>query len=191
MSAHAAAAESGAAQTAVPKLTADLAAKGVVLRPCRDADAKFLCDVYVESRWDEMAATGWPAETVRAFLRDQYRLQDLHYRKYYADAAWCVIEIGGERAGRLYVLLQDGDLRIVDIALMPAFRNRGIGGALLKAIQDQAAATTYGAVKVSVYVEQSNPAIRLYERLGFRFVATRGPYHLLEWPVELQPKTAS
>lgn len=176
------------AKTAPPKLTADLAAKGVALRPCRDSDADFLCDVYVASRWDEMTPAGWPAETTLAFLRDQYRLQDLHYRKYYADAAWCVIEIGGERAGRLYVLLTDRDLRVVDIALMPAFRNRGVGRALLEAIQGEAA--TYGAIKVSVHVEQSNPATRLYERLGFRVVETRGPYRLLEWPVD-QPKTAS
>jgi ribosomal protein S18 acetylase RimI-like enzyme len=179
-----------AVQTAAPRLSADLAARGVALRPCRDSDADFLRDVYVASRWDEMAPAGWPAETTRAFLRDQYRLQDLHYRKYYADAAWCVIEIGGERAGRLYVLLQGRDLRVVDIALMPAFRNRGVGGALLEAIQGQAAAV-YGASKVSVHVEQSNPATRLYQRLGFRFISTRGPYRLLEWPVEPQPKTAS
>jgi ribosomal protein S18 acetylase RimI-like enzyme len=181
---------SEAAQTTpAPRLTADLEAKGVALRPCDDADAEFLCDVYVASRWSEMVASGWPRDSILAFLRDQYRLQDLHYSKFYADAARCVIEIGGERAGRLYLLLRDGDLRVVDIALMPAFRNRGFGGALLEAIRDQAA--TYGASKVSVHVEQSNPAVRLYGRLGFRFIATRGPYHLLEWPVEPQAKTAS
>lgn len=177
------AAASAPAATPLPTLTSDLEAMGVTLRFRREADAEFLCDVYVAHRWPEMAATGWPPETCLAFLRDQHRLQDLNYRKFCEGAAWCVIEVGGERAGRLYLFLRDGELRLMDIALMPAYRNRGIGGALIRAIQDQAAGL--GAVKVSLYVEGANPALRLYERLGFKLVQPGGPYHRFEWPVGL------
>jgi len=30
-------------------------------------------------------------------------------------------------------------------------------------------------------VERFNPALRLYQRLGFRHVEDQGPYYLMEW----------
>lgn len=189
MTTQAAAACLGSTPTPLPRLPVELVAQGVGLRPRRDSDAEFLRDLYVAYRWQEMAAAAWPPEQCLAFLHDQYRLQDLHYSKHYDGAAWGVIEVDGERAGRVYLLLRRGELRIVDIALMPAYRNRSIGGRLLKAIQDQAAGL--GADKLSIHVEQSNPALRLYERLGFKLVEERPPYRLLEWQVASQPNTAS
>lgn len=182
-------------QTELPAVPPALAARGVSLRHAEAGDDDFLRDVYVTYRWQEMEASGWPAETRLAFLHDQHRLQHLHYRKYYEGAAWGIIEVGGERAGRLYLLFAPGDFRVVDIALMPRYRDGGLGGGLLAAVQQQAQAL--GAAKVSIHVEQSNPALRLYERLGFRRIEERGPYFLLEWPVPAagpmapnQPKTA-
>ena len=35
---------------------------------------------------------------------------------------------------------------------------------------------------VRVHVEQNNPAMRLYQRLGFRKLEEFGMYHLMEWP---------
>lgn len=168
-------------QTELPAVPAALAARGVTLRHRRDEDADFLRDVYVAYRWSELAVTGWPVEQRLAFLHDQYRLQDLHYRTHYDGAAWGVIEVAGERAGRLFLLNAGADLRIVDIAFMPAFCNQGYGGALIAAVQEQA--RDLGVGKVSIHVEQTNPAQRLYRRLGFAPVDVRGVYHLLEWPV--------
>ena len=34
---------------------------------------------------------------------------------------------------------------------------------------------------VTIHVEVYNPAMRLYERLGFRPIEDRGPYRLMEW----------
>lgn len=173
--------DNGSPSTPLPHLTPELVARAVTLRPRRSEDADFLRDVYVAYRWEEMAASGWPVDARVAFLHDQHRLQDQHYLTHYDGAAWGIIEVDGERAGRLYLCRAGRDLRIIDIALMPAYRNRGLGGGLLSAVQQQAAAL--GADKVSIHVEQSNPALRLYERLGFRKVEQRPPYHLLEWTV--------
>ncbi|WP_448192482.1 GNAT family N-acetyltransferase [Azospirillum sp. sgz301742] len=167
-------------QTALPTVPPHLAARGVSLRPREDSDAEFLRDVYIAYRWEEVAATGWPEDMRLAFLHDQYRMQDAHYTKHYDGAAWGVVEVDGARAGRLYLLNCGSDLRIVDIAFLPPYRNMGLGGGLLAAVQEQARAL--GVAKASIHVEQSNPALRLYERLGFQKVELRGIYHLLEWP---------
>jgi ribosomal protein S18 acetylase RimI-like enzyme len=62
---------------------------------------------------------------------------------------------------------------MVDIAILPPWRGRGVGGALLRALQDEARA----AVRpLTIHVERMNPAMRLYERLGFRLRADKGVY---------------
>jgi ribosomal protein S18 acetylase RimI-like enzyme len=73
-----------------------------------------------------------------------------------------------------------GDMRIVDIAFLPQWCNRGIGGALIAAVQAQA---RQRGDKVSIHVERENPARRLYQRLGFQPVKPAGIYDLLEWPL--------
>lgn len=50
------------------------------------------------------------------------------------------------------------------IALLPAYRAKGLGSALLEALFE-AAKETYPAISLSVSID--NPARRLYERMGF------------------------
>jgi GNAT superfamily N-acetyltransferase len=171
-------------QTPLPVVPDALAARGVSLRLRRDGDAEdaaFLRAVYFAYRWDEVAASGWPEADRIAFLDQQYAYQCAHYDSHYSGAAWGIVDVAGERAGRLYLHYWNDDLRVVDLALMPPYRNQGLGGGLLTAVHDLA--RSLGATQTSIHVEQYNPALRLYERLGFQRRELRGVYYLLEWPV--------
>jgi ribosomal protein S18 acetylase RimI-like enzyme len=55
---------------------------------------------------------------------------------------------------------------VVAIAVDEFQRNRGIGRELLVGLAD--AARTDGAPALSLSVSRTNPALRLYERLGYR-----------------------
>lgn len=81
----------------------------------------------------------------------------------------------GANAGRLYVHRSHGLLHIIDIALLPKMRGRGIGTRILNDLLTEAGAA---GSSVRIYVENFNPARRLYERLGFRAIEERG-LHLL------------
>lgn len=118
----------------------------------------------------------WTEEQKRAFLEMQFQAQATHYAKHYAGADFLIIEDDGHPVGRLYVHRQPHDIRIVDISLMPDHRSKGIGTQLLRQILDEA-----GSTPVTIHVEHFNPAMRLYERLGFRRIGSHGVYHLLEW----------
>ena len=70
------------------------------------------------------------------------------------------------------------EIRVVDVALVPEARGRGIGTALLRDLLAEGERT---GRTVSIHVERFNRALRLYRRLGFREIEENGPYFLMEW----------
>jgi ribosomal protein S18 acetylase RimI-like enzyme len=151
----------------------------VRLRPVADDDRAFLVELYGSVREEELAPLQWDDATTSAFIEQQFSAQDAHYRANYPGATLDVIEVDGSPAGRLYVHRGADDIRIMDIALTPAFRGRGIGTALLGDLIEEADAS---GRKLSIHVELNNPARRLYQRLGFLPAGEHGVYVLLERP---------
>jgi ribosomal protein S18 acetylase RimI-like enzyme len=154
------------------------------LRPATDSDREFLLRVYGSTRAEELSVVPWDEQLKQAFIEQQFTAQDAHYKEHYADASFDVIEIGGEPAGRLYVHRGERDVRIVDIALLPEFRGRGVGGAVVEALIEEAG--TSGR-SLSIHVEANNRARTLYDRLGLVQAGAHGVYLLMEWR---QPNTA-
>jgi ribosomal protein S18 acetylase RimI-like enzyme len=149
------------------------------LRPATDADRSFLIDLYASTRADELALVDWDDATKRAFVEHQFNAQDHHYRSNYPGATFDVVEVDGERAGRLYVHRGARDIRIMDIAVAPEFRGRGIGTGLVHELIAEADAS---GRKLSIHVEMNNPARSLYDRLGFLPAGEHGVYVLMERP---------
>lgn len=167
-------------RTALP-LPRRAAEFGLSYRSAADSDRALLARIYASTRADEVAGTGWPAEQQRQFLQMQFDAQDAHYRQHYPGALWLVIQKGFVPAGRLYIEDWDRELRIIDIALLPEFRGRGWGEAVLRDLMEATGATGRA---VSIHVEKTNPAIRLYKRLGFRTVEDKGVHDLMEWSAD-------
>ncbi len=135
-------------------------------------------DVYASTRTEELAAVPWTAEQKAAFCRMQFTAQDAHYRQYYPTAEYSVIESCGTAVGRLYVDRWEKEIRIMDITLLPEQRGAGVGTRLLRGLQDGARSTGRA---LTIHVEKFNPAMRLYERLGFHPIEDKGVYLLMEW----------
>ena len=149
----------------------------VTLRPIGDGDQPFLVALYASTREQELAAVPWDAAQKAAFLRMQFDAQHAHYQEHFAGASFDIIVVNGQPAGRLYVARGADEIRIVDIALLPEYCNRGIGTRLLRQLQSEARAA---GTAVRIHVERFNPALRLYERLGFREIEDKGVYLFLE-----------
>jgi ribosomal protein S18 acetylase RimI-like enzyme len=148
------------------------------LRDIQPGDEQFLFEVYASTRQQELAVTGWSPAQIHAFLAQQFAAQHAHYQEHYTDAQFSVIMDGDAAIGRLYVARWPREIRIVDIALLPEHRSRGIGARFLKEIQAEGRAS---ARPVSIHVERMNPALRLYQRLGFQETEDKGVYLLLTW----------
>ena len=125
-----------------------------------------------------MALVPWTDEQRQAFIRSQFAAQQEHYAKKYPAGSHDVILSVGKRVGRLYVARLDEEIRIVDITVLPTERNVGIGSYLIKQLLDEAKRTE----KVTrIYVEEFNPSLRLFERLGFSLSDQHGIHSLMEW----------
>jgi len=150
----------------------------MALRPITPADDSFLAGVYASTRAEELAITGWSEEEKAVFCRRQFDAQAAHYRENYRGASFQVIEQAGEPIGRLYVARWEREIRIMDIALLPEHRGSGVGTKLLRELQEEA--QTAGK-SLTIHVERFNPALGLYQRLGFKQVEDKGVYLLMEW----------
>jgi ribosomal protein S18 acetylase RimI-like enzyme len=155
----------------------------VSLDRVRPSDEPFLYQTFASTRAEEMALIGWNAEQQETFLRMQYEAQRRSYLVQLPDAKYWVIRCHGSEVGRLIIDRTPEEIHVVDIALLPEFRRRGIGSTLMKAIINEA---SQAAKTVRLHVERFNPALCWYERLGFG-VVNSGPIYLeMVWRPDLQ-----
>jgi len=153
--------------------------RSITFRPITSEDRELLLRVYRSTREDELAmVVDWTPEMKDAFILQQFTAQHTWYQEHYTGAEFLVILVDGAPAGRLYVHRRPSEIRLVDIALLPEYRNTGLGTRLLRDLLAEGEAT---GKPVTIHVEIYNPAMRLYQRLGFRPIEDRGVYQLLEW----------
>jgi ribosomal protein S18 acetylase RimI-like enzyme len=136
----------------------------ITTRPVLPEDNDFSYKVYASTRLEEMQLVDWSPEQQESFLRMQFNAQTRHYHAYYPQAEYQVIQLGDVPVGRLFVERSAESILIMDIALLPEYRNAGIGTTLLRAFMNEAIRTDLPLV---LRVEFFNPVIRLYTRLGF------------------------
>lgn len=146
----------------------------ISLRAILPENDQFLFAVYSSTRADELALVDWNAQQKEAFLQMQFRAQQGQYQFTYPTATNQIIESDGVPAGRLIVDRSGGEILLVDIALLPEFRNRGLGTSILRNLQAE-------DKNIILHVIRSNPAVNLYQRLGFVFVGEEAFYSKMEW----------
>ena len=148
--------------------------KNVSTRRAVATDADVLFAIYASTRREELDAWGWDAGQRSAFLGIQHAAQSRQYSSAYPDAESLIVVVDGAIAGRLLVDRRERATTIVDLALLPEYRGRGIGSCLLTRLQQEGK-----ALELSVF--QGNPAARLYARLGFAVVDDSGAYVAMRW----------
>ncbi len=151
----------------------------VTFRPITDDDLPFIERLYGNTRqWEMDLLVDWSDEEKAAFINQQHNLQHAYYQQVFPDARYELILGDGEPIGRLYVDRREDEHRIIDISLLDTHRGHGIGGKIMQDLLDEAAAA---GKMVRIHVEQNNPAMKLYDRLGFKKIEEQGIYWLMEW----------
>lgn len=123
-------------------------------------DDPFLLALFGSTRTDQLAPN-WSDQQKHAFIQMQFEAQRRSFR-----AADHQIILWQERpVGRTLIKRSEEAFYLVDISLLPEARNKGIGSHLLSELLREAAAA---GKPVKLHVVISNPARRLYARLGFK-----------------------
>ena len=147
-------------------------------------DGPFLERLFISVRIDELGPTGWPEEAKHAFLANQFTFQRKHYANAYGGGDFRIVEQDGVPVGRLSLFWGADEVRVVDISLLPDRRGGGLGTALIRMVQADAAAR---GKAVSLHVDLMNPAQCLYRRLGFVEDGMHGPSWRMVWHPEVLP----
>lgn len=155
------------------------AGEKLILRPVTPEDEEFLIAVYGKTREDELAQAEWGEGQKDQFVRWQFGLQQREYQSRFPDYDYRVIVINDRAAGRIWVGRDDEQIRLLEIAIMPEFQNRGAGTILLRRLIEQANQTNK-VLRHMVFV-LNNDAHRFYERLGFEVIEDFGAYKHMEW----------
>lgn len=121
-----------------------------------------------QQRSDDFAALPLDEAAKQALIDQQFDAQRSDYRRRFPDMRRLVLTEHAQIVGRLYLAQTEGKLHILDIALRPGDCGRGLGTALLQAVQAHAAAH---GLDVGLQVYRHNRAAALYQRLGFEAVA--------------------
>lgn len=142
------------------------------LRPVRADDQDFLYRLYASTR-PEVTEFGWSPEQQEAFLRMQFNAQQRWYQTAYPVAQHSIITAEDKAIGRVLVAHDNGVATLVDISILPQYRRHGIGTAIIGDLISQSSSRG-GILKLQVL--KTNPAQRLYVRLGFLQTGEDGMY---------------
>lgn len=151
----------------------------LLLRPEHDADQAFRYALFCNSRLPEWYQVQLEPAIRDELMRHQFRAQTVSYAAQFPQARFDIIELDGRPVGRIVVNRPGDHIHIVDQAVVPELRNRGIGSAIMHALMAEAAAA---GVPVRLKVASTNdPSMRLYSRLGFVPIGENAMYLEMEW----------
>ncbi|MEJ2321430.1 MAG: GNAT family N-acetyltransferase [Gammaproteobacteria bacterium] len=150
----------------------------VRLRPAGPGDEGFLRELHASTVQPEIALTGLDAGQMQLLLEQQYNARKSAYRLHYPGARYDIVEIDGLEAGVQCTDCSGEQILLVDLALLPQYRNQGTGSVLLTRLIDSAREQRK---TLALHVLAGNPAQRLYERVGFLVTGTTPPYVRMEW----------
>jgi ribosomal protein S18 acetylase RimI-like enzyme len=151
----------------------DSAAGSLRCRPQLPGDETFLWEVYAGTRQEELDLTDWGPEQRKVFLDSQFKAMRVSYASQFPRGEFSVIMLGAQRIGLMVVDRAQNELRLVDIALLPEFRGRGIGTFFLRELVSESA---LAQKPLRLHVLTGSRPRRLYARLGFVKIEEDGPY---------------
>lgn len=150
----------------------------ITLRPVEAADEWMLRALFAESLRAQLRTSGLTPGEIELLIEMRFRDGAEQARSGDFELQQSIVLIDGVEVGYLVLDRRPGETRIVDIALLAAFRGRGFGSSLLRSLQREAAAA--GRL-MGLRVARNHDAQRLYGRLGFREVAADELHVEMAW----------
>jgi len=151
----------------------------LAVRPALPQDEGFLWDLYYAVRAPEFAPVAMPAAQKMELIRMQFRGQMASYAAQFPNSCYHIVLLDGQSIGRLWVARNDTEYTLVDVAILPELRNKGIGSALVGRLQQEA---QQAKLPIASTVFRFNPgSLRFHQRHGFQIVREDIMYYYMQW----------
>jgi ribosomal protein S18 acetylase RimI-like enzyme len=160
------------------KTASDSKQSPVLLRPEQPDDEAFLLELYASTRQEELDMTQWDTATRQAFVNMQFRAMRQGYASMFPLGQFSIVLLQEQAIGRIVIHRDEHTIRLVDMALVPKARCRGIGTFLVQTLQAEA---RQSRKPIQLHVLKGNRAAGLYERLGFHRTNDNGVYDEMTW----------
>jgi len=139
----------------------------VTTRPATEDDEAFLFHLFKTLRSSEFRYPVMDPRQLESILDIQYRAQRHTYRMQYPGGDRIIL-FDGEPIGRIWLYRSPSQHQLVEIAVLPGYRNWGVGAVMVKeAIADARAA---GVPLISSVAAANTGSIQFHQRLGFQVV---------------------
>ena len=153
----------------------------ITTRATQPDDQSFLTELYKSSRGDDLRGLGWDEARISEFLEMQYEAQQNFHARDFEIPNDQLILLGDKPIGRLLIESRPHEIRFVDLALLPEFRERGLGTSLIQKLQEKARSERK---PLRLQVIRFSRALNLFERLGFVRTSETGTHFQMEWVSE-------
>jgi ribosomal protein S18 acetylase RimI-like enzyme len=150
----------------------------LTLRRARTDDQEFLYRLFCSVHSEKLQLVSLNPEEKNRLIELMYQGFNRHYSTLAPASDDRVVLLNNESIGRMILLQMSKEIRLADLAILPEYRQRGIGSALIGQLQ---AESMMSKRPVRLQVPHFDRALRLYQRLGFYKIDTVGPYLHLEW----------
>jgi len=151
----------------------------IAVRPALPQDEIFLYDLYRAIRDPEFALAPLTADQREHLIRIQFRGQMTSYAQTYPNSCYHIVLLDSKPVGRLWVAQLDREFHLVDIAVHPSVQSKGIGTALVRRLQQDAAKA--GLPIRSMVFRFNAGSLRFHQRLGFNIYRSDEVHHYMEW----------
>ena len=151
----------------------------ITLRPYISADENFWREVFFDSIRENFAPFGLDENQLNGLLEMQFQAQNTDYQIRHPRAAGEIIVYENIPVGRVISTTEEGDINILDLAVLSKYRSSGIGSRVIEWFFEQSRAND---LPIRCYVEKSNYRARqLYEKLGFTTTADLNSHFQMSW----------
>ncbi|VAW73792.1 hypothetical protein MNBD_GAMMA10-2876 [hydrothermal vent metagenome] len=154
---------------------------GLALRPAREADNYFLENLYRSTR-DDLRLLDAETDFIETLIEQQHDARTTGYGERFPDAMYFIIEMSKEPIGQIVINFAENEVRLIDVSLIPAARNKGYGKSLIEMLQ-YASAVVNAPLRLSVH-KQNMLARGLYQRLGFQLEHSGEISDVMVWVAE-------
>jgi ribosomal protein S18 acetylase RimI-like enzyme len=152
--------------------------QALTLRPARRDDEEFFYRLFYSVHLERLQLVPLSAEEKKTLAELMYQGFTRHYHSLAPASDDRLVLLDNESIGRMILLQMREEIRLADLAILPQYRCRGIGSALIGQLQ---AESTMSKRPLRLQVARFDRALRLYQRLGFYKIDVAEPYLHLEW----------